>query len=616
MSMEGGGFFPLFHKADQLRCLIVGGGRVGMRKARDLAAAGARVTVVDPLPLEFLPGIINLQREFQPEDLDNANLVVAATSDAALNLNIAVAARARGVLVNVASAPSAGNVIFPAALHEGPITVAVSTGGASPTLAAKLRDRIRGVISPNDAALAVSLREERERKRASSERPHAETLVVIGLSHETAPVELRERLHIRDIHLEETLHRLRDRCKASEAVIVCTCNRAEFYARLARPEDLIHALAEMAHVSAEELTPHLFIHAEHQCALHLFRVAAGLESLSLGETQILGQVSNALASAITFRTAGRHCRALFEQAIAAGRRVRHETELNTGAYSIGRVAVELARRHFTDLSERPVLLLGAGKMSELSARHLAAEGAFPILVANRTFTRAQDLAKRLSGEAIHFDHMLARLAEVDIILCSTSAPHFVIHPDQMSEVMSMRNGRPIVIVDIAVPRDVDPAVANIPNVRLYNVDSLREVAEEHAMRRRGEIPRAERILTEEMERWAMREAGWTLAPWIQRFTQTYSTTLEEEIRRFVPDRTPDEVAAFCRSLTKKLLHDPVTRLKAAALRKGMLETDALLAALADLPLKRRKPHGTTDFAAGNSREPAGPRTDPDDGGPD
>jgi glutamyl-tRNA reductase len=390
---------------------------------------------------------------------------------------------------------------------------------------------------------------------------------LVGLNHRTAPVALRERLFFGAAAQADMLQQWLAQPGVSEVAMLSTCNRTEIVMCGADVTPIIADLACRAQRSVHALRPLLYHYTDRAAAAHLFRVACGLDSLALGETQILKQLRDALATAVAHGSAGRQLQGLFQHAIATGKRARCETTISQGAYSIGRAGVELARVHCPDLTASPVLVLGAGKMSELTAKHLAEHGVHTIFVANRTYAHAVELAERLGGRAIHYAQFPDALTEVDILISSTSSPHLILHAERIAAVMAQRPERPLCLIDIAVPRDIDPAAGSVPNVHLYNIDDLRQVTDADLCRRQAEIPTVEAIIAEEVERWRCRQAGLDVTAAISALRHSFEQVRQAELLRATPlfaELTPEQQAAvegMTASLVNKLLHTPTVRLK-------------------------------------------------------
>lgn len=397
-------------------------------------------------------------------------------------------------------------------------------------------------------------------------------LVLVGLSHHIAPIAMRERVNCSDLQLPPALLAAAARPGVREVVILSTCNRMEIYALVDAPHvsaaysSIVRHLADHHRVPEAELTPYLYTHHDQETVLHLMRVAAGLDSLVLGEAQILGQVKAALRAAQGAGTIGSTLTSLFQQSISAGRRTQTETGLGKGAFSIGHAAVDLAGKVFGELSRASVLILGAGKMSEVTARHLRDSGVASVLVANRTHARAEMLAEKLGGRAIHYDAFPDELRRADIVIASTAAPHPIITRATLAPVVRKRRGNPLILIDIAVPRDIDTDVLSLDNVFLYNIDDLQAVVAQEAQGRSSEVGRAEAILSEECSKFV----GWMrtreAAPVITLLREKLDRIREEELTLLrsqldMTEREWQRVEAAFRSMSTKFAKEPILRLK-------------------------------------------------------
>ncbi|MEC8952018.1 MAG: glutamyl-tRNA reductase [Acidobacteriota bacterium] len=396
-------------------------------------------------------------------------------------------------------------------------------------------------------------------------------LFLLGINHDTAPVDLRERLNFSEGDLSETLVALSTRPGCGEAVVLSTCNRVELYVRCddldeARTE-LTRFLSDFHGVDPAALAPHLYGLASSEAALHLFRVAAGLDSLVVGEPQILGQVKEAYTTASEIGCTGSLLNKLFHCSFAAGKRVRSETELGEGAVSISYAAVALARKIFGSLADHNVLLVGAGEMSELTAVHLKAQQVSRIVVINRTVAQAENLAEKIGGEAIPWTEIQQVLATTDVVVTATGSPTPIITSNQVEAVMRTRRNRPLFIMDIAVPRDVEASAGTIEQVFLYNIDDLQAIVSENLARRSAQITKAEVIVAEEVNgfmTWLRsRRAVPTLVALRQRFEvirQAELKRLESKLASLAPaDRA--RVEDVTRLIVEKLLSTPTERLK-------------------------------------------------------
>lgn len=325
-------------------------------------------------------------------------------------------------------------------------------------------------------------------------------VLCLGLSHRTAPVTLRERFAFAEGRIPEALDRLRASGAADEAVILSTCNRVELY--VATGQDTRQAFALLRqflrdwHGFTEPFGDELYELAEPQSVEHLFKVAAGLDSMVLGETEILGQLKQAYDAALQQRHTGARLNKAFQRAFQVAKHLRTDTNIQRGPTSVAAAAVELAERIFSSLAERQVMVIGAGDTSEKAARALLSRGAHSILVSNRSHDRAEALAAELGGRAIHFDQWDEPFRLVDIVISSTSAPHYVLDRAKLEPVMARRGNAPLLLIDIAVPRDIDPEVNFLDGVYLYNVDDLQAIADDALKLRRDELARCEAIVRE------------------------------------------------------------------------------------------------------------------------
>ncbi len=409
-------------------------------------------------------------------------------------------------------------------------------------------------------------------------------LVLVGLSHHAAPIAVRERLTCTSHRLQHALDHVRSCPGIREALILSTCNRMEVYALTEGP-DLSSAYAAICrHLSAfhnvpENLfNPYLYRKAEHDVVSHLLRVASSLDSLVLGEAQILGQVRSALRLAQSAGTAGGVLSHLFQQALNSGKRVQQETGLGRGAFSIGHTAVDLASRIFT-LREAVVLILGAGKMSVLTAKHLAANGVKVIMVANRTHEKAIAMANAIGGEAINYDAFPEYLARSDIVISSTAAPHPIIRRDMLAPILRKRRGKPLFIIDIAVPRDVEADVADLDNVFLYNIDHLQEVVAERFKGRAAEAVQAEQIVTIETAEFLNWYRAREAAPVIKQLKERLDDYARKRLAILrsgissVSEREWSLIEMHVSSLMDEVAREPILRLKRASTDAAVIAAD-------------------------------------------
>src|SRR5438094_1570486 len=395
------------------------------------------------------------------------------------------------------------------------------------------------------------------------------SITVVGVNHRTAPLDVRERFAHGPREIPASLERVLA-AGARGGVLLSTCNRTEFY--LNDPDDsapeAVWTLLSERLGGARRASEYGYTQRDREAVRHLYRVSAGLDSMILGETQIQGQVRDAWE--LSKAQAGPALHRLFQSALLVGARVRSETGLAAGAASAPSAAVAVAAKIFTHLAGRSALILGAGDMAELAATCLASEGVRVTLVANRTYERARAIAEELRARALTLDEAWDHFADTDIVLCSTAAPHAVVTWDRVAPAVARRGGRPLCILDLAVPRDVDPAVAQLENVFLYDIDDLQAVAAQAAVQRRGDIPAAERIVSEEVERFWAWYGGLVVVPVLKEFRerldQVRATELERALRRLAHLSPEDrgEIEHFSQTLLNKFLHQPTLALKEAA----------------------------------------------------
>jgi glutamyl-tRNA reductase len=328
------------------------------------------------------------------------------------------------------------------------------------------------------------------------------SIIVIGLSHHTSPVTLRERFAFPEKQIPSALKSLRDSGMIDEAVILSTCNRVEIYA--ATTLELRQAFKGLEdflmtfHECRDPLTDEIYRLSEPQSVHHLFRVACGLDSMVLGETEILGQLKQAYDRALKHGHTGARLNKAFQRAFNVAKHVRTHTNIQRGSVSVGSVAVDLAEKIFNTLSQREVMVIGAGETGELTARALLSRGARSILVTNRSYERAVTLAAALGGRAVHFSEWFDEFARLDIVISSTSAPHYILDRTKLEPMMKLRRNRPLLLIDIAVPRDIEPEVNLMPDVYLYNIDDLQQIADQSLNQRKDEIVRCENIIREKV----------------------------------------------------------------------------------------------------------------------
>lgn len=409
--------------------------------------------------------------------------------------------------------------------------------------------------------------------------PGKPRILLMGLNHQTAPVALRECLAFSPEETEAALDALVRHPCIREALLLSTCNRVEVLVTCDDPARTIAELegfiSEFKHLPIEEFRSALYRHVDNDAVRHLFRVAASLDSMVVGEPQILGQIKAAYAAATHRRASGVILNRLLHRTFFVAKRIRTETGIGDHAVSISYAAIELARKIFGALEGRRVLLIGAGEMAELAVEHLIRHRAAEILVANRTFAHGVALAQRFGGQAIRFEEIGEHLTKVDIIISSTGAPGFVIVPSRVSAVLRHRRNRPLFFIDIAVPRDIDPRVNRLPNVYVYDIDDLKGVVDENVQDRQQEALKAERIIDEAVLRFSRWRRSLDVVPTIVALHRKLEMIADAEIRKTLQGskQPPDEVALrrMATAMINKFLHDPTQILKSEGHRGNRQE---------------------------------------------
>ena len=411
----------------------------------------------------------------------------------------------------------------------------------------------------------------------------SQNLVLIGVNHTTAPVEVRERLAIPAGRLADAIRSLVHHPGIREGIILSTCNRVELLTvqenGSTTQANLLQFLQDYFAVPPASITPHLYEYREREAVRHLFRVASSLDSMVVGEPQILGQVKESYTVAREVGAVSNSLDPLIQRAFTVAKKIRSETQIGSSSVSIASVAVDLARKIFGSLQGKTVLLVGAGKMSELAARHLIQQGASNILVTNRTFERAERIAQQFDGQAIAFEALYEQAARADIVITSTGAPQKLFHRSHGQQFLHSRRNRPMFFIDIAVPRDIDPKMNEIEGCFVYDIDDLQQVAAANLADRSREAAAAETIVTQEVEKYEQRVQSRGAVPAIVALQQNAEAIREAELARAakrlngLTNEQREAVEALTRSLTAKLLHPQLTALRQAAKSREVLEED-------------------------------------------
>lgn len=437
-------------------------------------------------------------------------------------------------------------------------------------------------------------------------------LIVLGMNHRTAPVEVRECFSFSEEQIKAAYKRIHEYDEIRECVILSTCNRTEMYAVVEDSEEALPVMQDFLDtmspgILAEKNYDYLFYFQDEECIRHLFRVSAGLDSLVLGEGQILSQVKTSYTLARTAGATSTVLNTLFNRAIAVGKKVRTVTRIAYNAVSVSYAAVELAKKVLGDLSASNVLVLGAGEMSELTARHLVASGVKTVFVSNRNFERAEALADKFRGVAVPFEHFMKCAVDADIVITSTGAPHYIIRTWDVAHLMPKRQGRPILFIDIAVPRDIEPEVAAIAGVTLYNIDALEAVVESNIRGREQEALAAEKLIEEEMVGIVERFRYLSYQPTLALLTDKAERIRQREVKRAMaklPEFSAEQrriIENMSKMIVRKLLRDPIIRLNEAAgtdkeyyyqdALRNMFKLDHAMDMMRELGDYRGKEHG-------------------------
>ena len=410
---------------------------------------------------------------------------------------------------------------------------------------------------------------------------------VAGLNHKIADVDVREKLAFNGPKLEEGLIRFIELHEVHEAIILSTCNRVELYANVKdnqrAAEEVKTFLSEFHNINRSSLDAGLYIYDGVNAVRHIFRVASSLDSMVVGEPQILGQLKDAFELALSKKTTGILLNKLMKKAISVAKRVRTETRIAENAVSISFAAVELAKKIFTDLSKRVFMLLGAGEMAELAAKHLISSGVKEVLLVNRTYERACDLAKEFNGKPIRFDEFIDEMSRADIVICSTGAPNYIVTKGQMQKVMKERKQRQVFLIDISVPRNLDPEINDLDNVYLYNVDDLQGVVDSNLFERKKEAEKAEKIIDEELETFLKWQSTLDSVPTIIAIREKAEEIKKEELDKFfhkmpgMGEKEREAIEYMAAALINKMIHPPT-----AALKEDSEDKDVLVATIRKL----------------------------------
>ena len=412
-------------------------------------------------------------------------------------------------------------------------------------------------------------------------------ILVVGLNHKTAAVDVREKLAFSGPKLEEGLVKIKSVSGIMEALILSTCNRVEIYANVDNPQNAYESIKDFLSgfhgIERDSLETALYTHEDTNAVKHIFRVAASLDSMVVGEPQILGQIKDAFEFSLRKKATGILLNKLMKKAISVAKRIRTETKIAENTVSISFAAVELAKKIFTDLSTKSFMLLGAGDMAELAARHLTNSGVRDVIVANRTYETGCKLAKEFNGRAVRFEDFMHEMVNTDIVICSTGASKYVLMKEQMQKIIKERKHKPVFIIDISVPRNIDPEINNIDNVYLYDVDDLHGIVDTNKLERQKEAEKAEGIITEEIEIFQKWLASLDSVPTVVALRDRADAVKKEEVEKLLKklpslgEKEREAIEYMANAIINKLIHPPT-----AALKEDSEDKDILIAAIRKL----------------------------------
>jgi glutamyl-tRNA reductase len=598
--------YPIFLGINAKRCVVVGGGQVAERRAKMLSDCGARVKVVSP---RVSPGLEEMaekeiievvRRKFCLSDLEDAFLAIAASDQPEVNAMVVEKAKQKNILVDSSTKPAESDFILPSVVRSGDLTIAISTTGESPALARMIREELEQDLGPELGTLSKLISEVRTelkekgihitfeewrdsidsglmelikagemstaRDRLIQNLTHKgeRTILVVGANHNTAPVELRERLALSKDQLDEVFTSLVD-----QGAILNTCNRTEIYAVVSDVEEgclnIEQLISQCCGLSQKELSGHLYTYQERDAVKHLFEVCSGVDSMVLGDEQILGQVRETMNAARSSGVLKYPLLRLFQEALRVGRKVRSRCGLSQHGSSVSRAGYAIAQKIFGDIRPCSVLIVGAGQMGRLTTKLMKGGGARQIIITSRTQEKAASLAARFGAQAIPFDEFAKYLASSDIVVSSTSASGFILTKDDIQEVMVERRNKPLLLIDLSVPRDIDPEVRKLPNVLLYDIDDLKEISFSDLQER--QLLEARAIIDSEaakfMDWWYGLEAVPTIMELRGRVENIRSSELKKGLRK-IPRLSKDErdqIDNLTRSMINKILHHPTITLK-------------------------------------------------------
>lgn len=606
-------FYPIFVDVSNRKCVVVGGGQVAERRVKSLLDCGALVKVVSPKlskNLELLAEkklIETVKQDFRPGDLEGTLLAIAASNQAEVNKKVVDEARRTGVLVDSSTEPAEGNFILPSVVRSGDLAIAISTSGGSPSLARMIREELEQSLGPEHATLIKLISEVRTEFRrrgiripfevwrncidsellglikkgevtAAREKlaqnlesgEHGRKIIMVaGVNHRTAPVEVREKLALTNNQLESAHHLLTS--YVNQGVILSTCNRSEVYALVSDPEESLqkvkHLFSEYWGVSLNEISSYLYTYLQEDAVRHLFKVSSGLDSMILGDEQIRGQVRQALKAALAGGSLKHPLLRLFQQALRVGGRVRSESGIGKYGASTSRASVALAREVFGEIGACSVLIIGAGQAGRLTAKVMKDSGVQQLTIIGHTSEKATALADRFNAKIATFDQLTECLAISDIVISSTGASGFILGSDEIREAIQGREHRPLLLIDIAVPRDINPEVARLEDVFLYDIDDLEAVSVTDHREKRKKLSRVEAIIDSEVAKFIEWWHALEVVPTIITLRGEAEDIRQREVNKNLgkmselSEEERARIDALTRSIVSKILHHPTVGLK-------------------------------------------------------
>ncbi len=605
--------YPIFLNINTKRCVVVGGGHIAERRVKSLLECGAKVKIISPelsdnLELMAEEELIEVvKRDFRPGDLEGTILAIAASNQAEVNSGVVEEARWRGMLVDNSTEPSQGNFILPSVVRSGGLAIAISTSGGSPSLARMIREELEQSLVPEHATLIkivsevraefgrrgkrlpfeiwrscidpelmslirkgkVAAARERLTQNLESGELKRKIILVVGTNHKKAPIEVREKLALTSNQLEKAHHLLTS--YVNQGVILSTCNRSEVYTLVSDSkqgtQELESLFSEWCSVSLNDLYSYLYTYLQEDAVRHLFEVSSGLDSMILGDEQIQGQVRQALKTALAGGSLKHPLLRLFQQALRVSKRVRNESGISKYGASASRACVALAKEVFGEIGACSVLIIGAGQAGRLTAKVMRDSNTQQLTIISRTRQKATALAERFNAQVATFNELTECLANSDIVVSSTGASGFILGFDEVRQAMQRREHRPLLLIDIAVPRDIDPQIKRLGNVFLYDIDDLEAVSISDNQERQKKLSKAVTIIDSEvakfMEWWHALEVVPTIIALRGKAENMRQKEVDKNLGKMseLSEEERTRIDTLTRTIVNKILHHPTVCLK-------------------------------------------------------